>query len=376
MTNDRVTGDGVTSDGVTNDRVTSDGMTNDGVMSDDMTHVEERHALLNHKKTEIMSPPETIPQIATFLLRIADEVSSAGLYNGKAGLSLSLFIASRYLQDERLEDKAYDLLQEALITKTHDISFENGLAGIGYALLYLIEHKYIAADFDDVFGEQYEAILKSNLDKNPAKLLTSLQVIHFLTKVRNFKKNDSRINALIKAIFEGIELFLTIQFHDFTDIHYINRKEDVLKIYDAYLKLVDYAGYAHFSRVVLADYVALHRKGRIVGSLETGYYLNKIVCKYTIAGYDDVIQKHIGNNEDEKSNSRKCQRASPVIASLQSNPEILNIKILRNYVNDNDKTWTMQDMQTLVNEKPEFLGYGAGLARFLIYCIDNTVGLL
>ena len=52
------------------------------------------------------------------ILKIVDElllnisfINSSGLYNGKAGIALSLFEAARFLQDEQIEDKAFDIFQ-------------------------------------------------------------------------------------------------------------------------------------------------------------------------------------------------------------------------------------------------------------------------
>ena len=85
-----------------------------------------------------MTQKETIRKIAKLIEQSAEKINSTGLYNGKAGLSLSLFLASEYLKDEQLGDIAYRLLQESLIMKSYDVNFENGLAGVGYALLFLI----------------------------------------------------------------------------------------------------------------------------------------------------------------------------------------------------------------------------------------------
>ena len=69
-------------------------------------------------------------------------------------MSLTLFEASRVLADEYLEEQASQLLQEALLVRTQDISFENGLSGIGYTVLYLLENGFIETEFEDVFGKQ------------------------------------------------------------------------------------------------------------------------------------------------------------------------------------------------------------------------------
>ena len=93
-----------------------------------------------------MIPSTTIIKAANLIARNAVSLSTNGLYNGKAGFSLSLFAASGFLQDNELEDTAYKLFLESLITSKNDLSFENGLSGIGYVILYLIENKYVEAN--------------------------------------------------------------------------------------------------------------------------------------------------------------------------------------------------------------------------------------
>ena len=316
----------------------------------------------------------TIPKIANFLLRYSSSVNSTGLYNGKAGLSLSLFIASEYLHDEQLEDAADNMLKESLILKNNDISFENGWAGIGYALLYLIENKYIEADFDELLGEQYEYIIKSNIsniENDPSIIVNTMQVVYFLSKVRVVKKEDNRIDVLIKKFFEGLELFLSMQFQDFVDMRYVRNKSDVLTVYQTYLKLIDYSGYAYFSRVVLEDYAALYRNGKIASSLSTGHYLKLITEKNHINGYEDVISDHL------KYGIKNCH---PYTLSFKERIDLA--KLINNY-ESNDllrinkyEDLKMQDLLNTIGDKSYILGYDAGLGRFLIYCIDKNIELL
>lgn len=182
---------------------------------------------------------KTIRQLAGYILQHADSVRTLGLYNGKAGLALSLFEVSRYLQDEKIEDKAFNLLQESLLGRTNDCSFENGLSGIGYVLLYLMENQWVDADFDEMFADKYEKIIGSfdDIDKEPDKLLNSLKMIYFLSSVKKLKPGDRRVDEIIQKIVEGVELYLSVHFFDFEDIHYINDKTTVLKIFTAYLKI-------------------------------------------------------------------------------------------------------------------------------------------
>lgn len=107
---------------------------------------------------------EIVRKISDYLLINGVSVASSGLMGGKAGICLSLFELSRMLNDSILEDHAYNLLQEALVSKNENTDFANGLAGIGYALMYLIENKFVDADFDELFGENHKKIVDA-LDK-------------------------------------------------------------------------------------------------------------------------------------------------------------------------------------------------------------------
>ncbi len=238
-----------------------------------------------------------ISKLVDQILLNAISINSSGLYNGKAGLSLVLFEASRYLNDENTENEAFHFLQEALVMKSQDYSFENGLSGIGYVLCYLIKNKFIEADFYEIFGKQYEQIIKDILTirNDPERLLRSLKVIYFLSLVREINGEDRRINEIIKAIFEGLELYLSLQFFDWNDIYYVYDKTYVLEVYETYLKLLVYSGYSDFSKLLLRDYTELYRKNKILSSYPVGYYLQRLTTKYGISNYKDVIDSNINN---------------------------------------------------------------------------------
>lgn len=164
-----------------------------------------------------------IRKIVDYILLNACSVNSSGLYNGKAGIAWALFETARFLQDEYIEEQAFELLKEALISKTDDMGFENGLSGIGYVLLYLIKNDFIDADFDELFDEQYEKILSGfeKVKENPNATLNAIYLNNFLNAAKPYRSLDKRINEVMKSIFETNELYLAIQFFDFKDIHYI-----------------------------------------------------------------------------------------------------------------------------------------------------------
>ena len=330
-------------------------------------------------KPDMAIQKQSVEGLAEYFARNIDTVNLTGLYNGKAGLSLSLFVASKYLQDEKLEDIAYRLIREALVIKNNDLGFENGLAGIGYALLLLIENNYLEADFDEVFGAQYKEIIGffENIDKHPSHLINLFPVIYFISTVSRIK-NDSRIQLIIKKFFEGLELFLIIHFQDFYDLHYIGIKTDVLHIYKTYLRLVDYSGYGYFSRCVMDDYAALYRKGKAVSSLETGYYLQMITNKYHISGYEDVINDHIVYGTKTIFPNTLSLRERIDSAKLMYRLQIKGLKDVESFLEMKSmrKETAIRNLLKTVDEKYNPLGYGYGLARLLIYYADGNMEML
>lgn len=320
----------------------------------------------------------TIQKIADYIIQNAYTVNSPGLYNGKAGLSLSLFVASKYLQNEEMEEQAFHLIQEALVIKNQDFTFENGLSGIGYALLYLIEEKYLNADFDELFEEQHEKIINnfSNIEKDPFRLLNSLQTIYYLSKANIIKARDYRLQNIIKKIFEGLELFLTIQFYDLTDIHYINNKVAVLNIYETYLRLIDFSRYTYFSRSLLNDYATLYRKGRVVSSPAIGVLLNAITTKNNIKGYTDIIDDNI------RHGIRNIHSA----LSLKERIDLMKLTNKIHHESFEDRLFPelqypykadlIPILLKITDQKSSPLGYGTGLGRFLMAYTDRQTELL
>ena len=95
-----------------------------------------------------------IRHFAGYVLLDSCASPSAGFYNGQAGAALALFESARALDDAFLEDEASRLLQEALASKGTDVGFRDGWAGIGFVLAYLIQNRFVDADFDELLGKQ------------------------------------------------------------------------------------------------------------------------------------------------------------------------------------------------------------------------------
>lgn len=304
-------------------------------------------------------------------------VNSSGLYNGKAGVALALFEAARFLQDEEIEDKAFVLFQETLIRKKIDYSFENGLSGIGYVLIHLITNKFIDADFDELFKEQCEMIIKDfeNIDKHPVKLLPSLKVIYFLSVLRDVHCEDIRLNQIIEKIFQGIELYLSLQFFDWKDIYYSNNKALVLQTFETYLKLIDFSGYTDFSNYLISSYAELYRSGRIASSLAIGYYLDKVTKRNKITLYFDVINSNMNYG---------IKNIYPDLLPLDDKIDLTkiieahreNCGVDFQFTDIEFKEESVEKIKRMIRPNYPQYGYQFGLSRYLIHCVNKKATLI
>lgn len=318
----------------------------------------------------------TIQKIADYLILNTSSVKSSGLYNGKAGVALALFEAARFLQNGEIENKAFDLFQESLVRPANDYSFENGLSGIGYTLIYLITNKFIDADFNEIFKEQSEKIINylENIDKQPDKLLSSLKIIYFLSALKSVHYEDIRLNQIMEKIFQGTELYLSLQFFDWKNIYYVNRKADVLKTYETYLKLIDFYGYPNFSNYLMDSYAELYRNGRIASSLSIGYHLDNIMKMSDIVQYKDVIDNNI------------IYGLKDIHPNLLSLGQKINLtEVIENIdISYGDYSFTGVDLlgqnfeklKNTVRHNHSQYGYQYGLTRYLIHFVNKKAILL
>ena len=85
-----------------------------------------------------------IEDIAKRCLIESGDNTDIGLIKGKTGLCLFYFLYSKYSNNAVLEDLAEELLYEVTegISNETPIWFGDGLAGIGWAVIFLYQHRY------------------------------------------------------------------------------------------------------------------------------------------------------------------------------------------------------------------------------------------
>jgi len=116
-----------------------------------------------------------------------------------------------HTNDEYLEDCAFELIQQALLSVNTDASFQNGLSGIGYALLYLINNDFLDADFDELFGKNRGMIAnyieKKIVDGKSSNIFEELMYLNALGKYRN-NMEESLLKELYSKTIYAFELLI------------------------------------------------------------------------------------------------------------------------------------------------------------------------
>ena len=141
-------------------------------------------------------------QIINSLLLNASFIDNLGLMHGKMGISIFFFHLARKTKNEIYEDYAGELIDEIYeeITANTPVDFENGLAGIGWGIEYLVQNKFIEADTDEVLEEFDNRIFKELIYSTPKEigLLNGIVGIgaYFLKRIQNPLTNDEKITTL------------------------------------------------------------------------------------------------------------------------------------------------------------------------------------
>ena len=144
----------------------------------------------------------TDQRISNTLLLNASFIGNIGVLHGKMGISICFYHLARQTGNQIYEDYAGELIDEIYeeITANTPVGFENGLAGIGYGIEYLVHKGFIVADTDEVVEEFDNRIFKELIYNTPSDigLLNGLAGLgaYFLKRIQNPAFNDEKIPTL------------------------------------------------------------------------------------------------------------------------------------------------------------------------------------
>ncbi len=140
--------------------------------------------------------------IINALMLNASFIDNLGLMHGKMGIAIFFFHLSRETQNQIYENYAGELIDEIYeeINNTTPLDFEDGLAGIGWGIEYLVQSGFIEADTDEVLGDFDNRLFQQLIYYTPTDigLLNGLVGLgaYLLKRIQNPNSNDGNIKTL------------------------------------------------------------------------------------------------------------------------------------------------------------------------------------
>ncbi len=153
--------------------------------------------------------------LTNVLLLNASFIENLGLMHGKMGISIFFFHLFRKTGNQIYEDYAGELIDEIYeeINNATPLDFENGLAGIGWGIEYLIQNGFVDADADEVLKE-FDHKLSLTEVHSPSESINLMNGLlgigaYFLKRIQNPKSNDKKITTLTnkQALIHFIDEF-------------------------------------------------------------------------------------------------------------------------------------------------------------------------
>lgn len=322
-----------------------------------------------------------IKKAAEHVMLNSCSVSSSGLFNGKAGMSLALFEVARFLEDEYIEDQALQTLQESLLTKTNDPGFENGLSGIGYVLLYLTKNKLVEADFDELFGDKLQFIYE-HADKlcddfitNGVLPMCDMRMIYFLDiyhKCVDSDRSSELKEKLLTVYCEKLRNLLSDTLREKEGVS----KIDYMLYLEEFIKMADKCCNCVLPSVLVDSYISEYEDGR---------WMSRVLLSNSLY----VMSEKAGNQRWK--DSALCQADIALqsvdvrVETLRTMTDILfcNLPLksyqeksdeIRNHLFTTDGQKLTQNLSRAISHKNMSAGYASGMSRLLLCAVNEYTG--
>ena len=298
-----------------------------------------------------------VKKLTDYVLLNACSVTSRGLHNGKAGFALSLFKVGEWLQDSYIEEQAFELLQESLLGKSGDISFENGWAGIGYVLRYLIDNGLVDADFDELFRENMHIIMENIGVSDGSKAESYLSVCNLFGLMNDtdaVRTCASSVSSLLTSVGQSLKMNFSAS------------------LFARYVQVADCCVFMDPSREILYQYVDLYLRGRLASNFAIGHHLSRIAARLKDMCLQEVAER---NKEMAIKNIfvdvMALSRRIDLLVLLHQDGSRYAEQIYRLERGIMDETDESVLENFLVSSIPVGLtaGYRSGIARLLLYYV-------
>ena len=140
------------------------------------------------------------------ILKHLDKVKTPGLFYGKMGIALFYYKLSQQLGDIKYEETADTLIDEIFATLQKvalQPDFENGLAGIGWGIEFLVQNRFLDANTDDVLSDIDDKIFQHIIQTEELPVTFNMGLLGYATYLiyRLKNKNTSKdVRILLESL--------------------------------------------------------------------------------------------------------------------------------------------------------------------------------
>lgn len=127
-----------------------------------------------------------------------------GLFRGKAGIALALYVLNKHYSNENLEKIADALLDDvcSALNDLTDCSFAEGAAGIGFTISYLHAHHMVDGDINEILFDVDAAIYREVHDDSISKDFTFANgyigyLFYAISRLENCPKDSDDVHKTI-----------------------------------------------------------------------------------------------------------------------------------------------------------------------------------
>ena len=164
--------------------------------------------------TSRLNGKDQIEKIGQYLVNSKQMLKSSGLFHGQMGLSIFFYHLYKSTGDKNNEKMADELLDQVygnLTSSLYPIDFENGLAGIGFGIEYLVQNGFVDANTDDVLADVDDKIFHHIVHSEELTLGIRSGLLGYasyvLIRLRNCNDAETRFltERLLIEIFNKID---------------------------------------------------------------------------------------------------------------------------------------------------------------------------
>ena len=138
---------------------------------------------------------------------LSSELSSypPGLFHGKMGLTIYLYQLSKNEANPKYHSIADNLLNEILLrdlSSHHPIDVEDGLAGIGLGVTWLIKNRFVEGDLNEVLEDIDNAIYRRIAFQEDQSHISPTQLLHLIGYLSIRKKEQTDAN--LRTVYQDL----------------------------------------------------------------------------------------------------------------------------------------------------------------------------